>query len=51
MRIGSDCTVLLGKAGSGGRTGGFDMVSGHQSSATAQAVCRTCSGCLQLGRL
>lgn len=25
MRMGSDCMVLLGKTGSGGRTGGFDL--------------------------
>lgn len=50
MRMGSDCMVLLGKTGSGGRTGGFEMVSGHQSSVAAQAACRSCSGCLQLGR-
>lgn len=50
MKIGCDCMVLLGKTGSGGRMGGFEIVSGGQSSVTAQAACRRCSGCLQLGR-
>lgn len=50
MKMGSDCMILLGKTGSGGRTGGFAIMSGHQSSVTAQAVCRSCSGCFQLGK-
>lgn len=32
MKIGSVCMVLLG------RTGGFEMVSGHQSSVSAQEL-------------